>query len=116
MPKFTLPRPIQRPSALREEGGGDHSPPSMPRRKTRDQRMQEELADVRAQEEAANQPLAPGNVKLLRTWENLAGWERQLIEAEVDARQRARARLDAFGPDPISDLELFYGAPEKFHG
>jgi hypothetical protein len=123
MPKeFKLPKPIQRheANALRKaapriEGGADHVGSSIPRHRTHAQRMQQELAEARAREDEAKGSLAPSNVRLMRTWENLDPWERTLIENEIDARQRARARLDAYGPDPISDLDLYYGAPEKFH-
>jgi hypothetical protein len=39
-----------------------------------------------------------------------------LIEEEVDERQRARARLNAYGPEPIDYYDLYLGKPEKFHG
>jgi hypothetical protein len=74
--------------------------------------MQEEL-DARAQEEMK---LAPGNVKLLRTWENLESWERMLIEEEIDEKQRALERLNVYGPEPIDYYDLYLCKPEKFHG
>jgi hypothetical protein len=60
--------------------------------------------------------LAPGNVRILRTWENLDPAERAMIEEEIDERQRALDRLNAYGPQPRSDTEWFWEKPEKFHG
>src|SRR6516225_8780693 len=66
-----------RPESL----GGDHVGPSS-RHKSITQRVQEELAEARALENAAK--VAPGNVRLLRTWESLSPAEQAMEYEEVD--------------------------------
>jgi len=83
------------------------------RHKSITQRMQEELVEARALE-VATKP-TPANVRNLGTWENLSPAERAMKEIEIDERQRAHARVNAHGPEPLSYEDLYYGTPEKYH-
>ena len=86
--------------------GGDQPVLSTPsRHKSLNQRIQEELAEARALEDALK--LAPANVRI-----NLS----PAGEEEMYERQRGQVRLNAYGPEPLSYDELYYGTPEKFHG
>jgi len=97
--------------------GGDHVSPSgsvVSRHKSVAQRMQEEMVEARTLEVATKPTLA--NVRNLGAWENLSPAERAMKEIEIDERQRAQARLNGYGPGPLSYEDLYCGTPEKYHG
>jgi len=68
--------------------------------------MQEEFAEARALENSMK--LAPGNVRILRTWESLDPAERAMIEEEIDERRKAQERLNAYGPEPLPYEHFLY--------
>src|SRR5262245_132681 len=107
MMKFMLPKPVPQPEGDADPRPGGDSP-VVSRHKTRAQRAAEEWAEARAQEEAMK--LAPGNVKLLGTWENLSPAERAMKHEEADERRRALDRLNAYGPETTSDNSWIYGS------
>jgi hypothetical protein len=105
MEKFVLRRPS--PQQHNESGdGGDHVGP-VSRHKSVSQRIQEEFAEARALDDATK--LAPGNVRILRTWESLSPAERAMFEEEVDERRRRQERLNAYGPEPLPYEYFYYG-------
>jgi hypothetical protein len=62
------------------------------------------MAEARSLEAAA-----PGNVRPL-SWEDLGAAGRAARLEDIDERQIAQARLNAYGPQPLSDIEWIWGS------